>query len=90
MEAALQANAVEADAEVPAITMVAEGSSSTTEITAAITGREALLHTVATMVLAALVAAILAGAEETESAHASFAALPGTRPNSALRQTRTS
>ena len=88
MGAALQADAVVADAGDPATSMVAEVSSSITETTAATTGREVPLHTVVTLVLAALVAAFFAGGVSTESALASFAALPGTKPNSAPRQTK--
>ena len=85
--AALQADAVVADAGDPATTMGADNSS-ITETTAATTCQEVPPHSVVTMVLAALAAAILAGGAVTESALASFAALPGIRPNSAVRQVK--
>ena len=88
--AALQADAVGADAGDPAVTMVAEDNNSITETTAATTGREVPPHLVATTVLAALAATILVEVVVTESALASFAALPGIKPNSALRQVKPS
>ena len=47
-------------------------------------------HSVVTTVLVALAATILEEVVVTESALASFAALPGIKPNSALRQVKPS
>ena len=65
----------------PAITNVAD-SKSITEITATTIGQEVPPHSVVTTVLAALAA--------TKSSLASFAALPGIMPKSALRQVKLS
>ena len=77
-----------ADAGDPTTTMGAD-SSNITETTSATISREVPPHSVVTTVLAALAAAILVGGAVTESALASVAALPGIKPNSALRQIKT-
>jgi hypothetical protein len=64
--------------------------SSVTEITTATTGQEIPPHSVVTTVLVALAATTLEEVVVTESALASFAVLPGIRPNSALRQVKLS
>ena len=87
--AALLVSAEGADVGDPAITMVANNNN-ITEITAATTCQEVPPHSVVTTVLAALAATILEEVVVTESALASFAALPGIKPNSALRQVKPS
>ncbi len=87
--AALQADAVLADVGDTSTTMGANNSS-ITETTAVTIDREVLPHFVAIMVLAVLAATILVEGAVTESALASFAALPDIKPNNALRQVKPS
>ena len=83
--AALQADAVEADAVDSAITMEEDNSrTSDRETTTATTGEVELLLTDVLMALAALVAT-MAEAGATENALVLFVALPGTKPSSALK-----
>jgi hypothetical protein len=87
--AALLASAEGVDVGDPAITMVADNNN-ITEITSATTCQEVPPHLVITTVLAALAATTLEEVVVTESALASFAALPGIIPNITLRKVKLS